>query len=55
MGANISTSDFVLLLRGWLAERRRLRVVLETPTVAFGVFATLYAVSFASAAVRSEL
>ena len=42
MGASISVSDFVLLLRGWRDTRRRLRVVLKNPIVSFGVFCTVY-------------
>jgi hypothetical protein len=45
MSAEISLSDFVLLLRGWLESKRNFRVVLESPTVTFGVFCRLFAVA----------
>jgi hypothetical protein len=43
MGAKISASEFVLVVRGW--EKRRLRVVLTTPVVSFGGFCNLFKVS----------
>lgn len=42
MGAEISTNEFALLLRGWRDDKRRLRVVLKTPFINFGVFGTVY-------------
>jgi|ERR1017187_1351336 hypothetical protein len=42
MGPNISISEFALLLRGWSETKRRLRVVLETPAVTFGVFGMVH-------------
>ena len=42
MDPRISVSEFALVLRGW-AKPRRLRVVLRTPLVTFGVFGSLYA------------
>ncbi|SRR5713101_2049524 len=42
MGAHISASEFALVLRGWRDDERRLRVVLKSPFVTFGVFGTAF-------------
>ena len=42
MGATISASDCLLLLRGWGESKRRVRAVLTHPAASFAVFGTIY-------------
>ncbi len=45
MGAKISLSDCLLVLRGWCDSKRRVRAVLKDSPVSFAVFGTIYGVN----------
>jgi hypothetical protein len=45
MGAQISLSDCLLVLRGWCEAKRRVRAVLKDSPVSFAVCGTIYGVN----------
>ena len=45
MGAKISLSDCLLVLRGWCEAKRRIRAVLKDSPVSFAVFGSIYGVN----------
>jgi hypothetical protein len=45
MGAKISLSECLLVLRGWCDSKRRIRAVLKDSPVSFAVFGTIYGVN----------